>query len=113
VVISHHKCSGRESWGLSRDTLAAIARARAKETGRYLARATNTGISAMVSPGGAVLARSPQFEVDVIEADMVPMEGATPYVKVGNAPAVGIAFVLLLAAVVLRERRGRNERDGK
>ncbi len=90
-----------------------IARARAKEAGRYLARATNTGISAMVSPGGAVLARSPQFEVDVIEADMVPMEGATPYVRTGNVPAVGIAFVLLVAAVMLRERRGRNERDEK
>ena len=32
VVISHHKCSGRESWGLSRDTLAAIAHARAKQS---------------------------------------------------------------------------------
>ena len=32
VVISHHKCSGRESWGLSRETLAAIARARAKQS---------------------------------------------------------------------------------
>ena len=32
VVISHHKCSGRESWGLSRKTLAAIARARAKQS---------------------------------------------------------------------------------
>ena len=28
VVISHHKCSSRESWGMSRETLAAIARAR-------------------------------------------------------------------------------------
>ena len=32
VVISRHKCSGRESWGLSRKTLAAIARARAKQS---------------------------------------------------------------------------------
>ena len=32
VVISHHKCSGRESWGLSRKTLAAIARARARQS---------------------------------------------------------------------------------
>ena len=32
VVISHHKCSGRESWGMSRDTLAAIARARARQS---------------------------------------------------------------------------------
>ena len=32
VVISHHKCSGRANWGRSRDTLAAIARARAKQS---------------------------------------------------------------------------------
>ena len=87
-----------------------IARARAKETGRYLARATNTGISALVSPAGEVLARSPQFEVDVIEADVVPMSGATPYVRVGNAPMVGAAFALLFAAIVIGMRRNRNDR---
>ena len=32
VVISHHKCSGRESWGLSRETLTAIARARSRQS---------------------------------------------------------------------------------
>ena len=32
VVISHHKCSGRESWGLSRETLAVIARARSRQS---------------------------------------------------------------------------------
>ena len=31
VVISHHKCNGRESWGMSRETLATIAHARAKQ----------------------------------------------------------------------------------
>ena len=77
-----------------------IARARAMETGRYLARATNTGISALVSPNGRVLARSPQLEVDVIEAEMVPMDGATPYVMAGNAPALGSVLLLLLAAIL-------------
>ena len=32
VVISHHKCSGRESWGMSRETLAVIADARARQS---------------------------------------------------------------------------------
>ena len=87
-----------------------IARARAMETGRYLARATNTGISALVSPAGEVLARSPQFEVDVIEADVAPMSGATPYVTAGNAPAVGSALVLLLAAFAGPRLRSRLQR---
>ena len=81
-----------------------IARARAMETGRYLARATNTGISALVAPSGAVLARAPQFEVHVLEADMVPMTGATPYVAVGNRPVVGAALVLLLTALAVGRR---------
>ena len=32
VVISHHKCNGRESWGMSRKTLSTIAHARAKQS---------------------------------------------------------------------------------
>ena len=84
-----------------------IARARAMETGRYLGRATNTGVSALISPAGAILARSPQFEVDVIETDMVPMAGSTPYVKGGNLPALGAAFALLAAAVPRSRRRRR------
>ena len=88
-----------------------IARARAKETGRYLARATNTGISALVSPTGELLAQSPQFEVDVLDVEVVPMEGATPYVRVGNLPAVGAACILLLAAIAFGNRRRREERD--
>lgn len=88
-----------------------IARARAKETGRYLARATNTGISALISPAGEVLAQSPQFEVDVLDVEIVPMEGATPYVRAGNLVAVGSACVLLLAAIAFGNRRRREVRD--
>ena len=32
VVISHHKCNGRESWGMSRETLSTIAHAHAKQS---------------------------------------------------------------------------------
>ena len=31
VVISHHKCTGRDNWGLTRETLALIAEARASQ----------------------------------------------------------------------------------
>lgn len=65
-----------------------IARMRALETGRYLLRATNTGISAFIGPRGGLLARSPQFESDVLRGEVVPMEGMTPYARVGD-------FVLL------------------
>ena len=51
----------------------AIARMRALETGRYLLRATNTGISALIGPGGDILARSPAFEQHVLSGAVTPM----------------------------------------
>ncbi|MHB8746484.1 MAG: apolipoprotein N-acyltransferase [Gammaproteobacteria bacterium] len=87
-----------------------IARLRALETGRYLLRATNTGISAIIGPQGQVLARSPQFQVTVLSGVMQPMAGATPYVRWGNYALVSLLVSLLVAAFWQRYRqRGRVE----
>jgi len=80
-----------------------IARVRAIETGRWLLRATNTGISAIVGPDGAVRARGPQFEPAVVAGEAEPMRGATPYVRFGDAPViVAAALAALLGAVAAR-----------
>ena len=57
-----------------------IARMRALETGRYMVRATNTGISAIIGPHGEVLKQAPHFEVAVLTAEVQPMVGSTPFV---------------------------------
>ncbi len=74
-----------------------IARMRALESGRFLLRATNTGISAVIGPQGTVLARSPQFETHVLTAEIHPRAGSTPYVRIGNAAVVVLAVLLLIA----------------
>jgi apolipoprotein N-acyltransferase len=83
-----------------------IARMRALETGRPLLRGTNTGISAIIGPRGEVLARSPQFRVDVLHGEVEPRRGATPYVRYGDAPILALALLLGLAALVRKPRRG-------
>lgn len=83
-----------------------IARLRAMETGRYLVRATNTGITAVIAPDGAVTARLPSFVADVLEAEAVPYAGATPYVRWGNGPVVALAGVMLLGVWWRRARAG-------
>ena len=73
-----------------------MARMRAKETGRPLLRATNTGISAIIDHGGQITARSSQFEEAVITGSVIPRQGATPYVLLGNAPVVVYTLACLL-----------------
>ena len=73
-----------------------MARMRALETGRYLLRATNTGISAIIDPHGQVRARSPQFETAVVRGTIRPYAGATPYVRFGDYPVI-----LLVAGILL------------
>ena len=81
-----------------------IARVRAAETGRWLVRATNTGLSAVVSSRGEVRGRLPQFEVAAETFEVVPMRGETPYVRFGDA-AVLAALALWLAAGLAWSRR--------
>lgn len=74
-----------------------MARMRAMESGRPMLRATNTGISAIIDHRGVFQSRAPQFEEAALSSDVVPMQGATPYVLVGN---LGI-LALLLASLLL------------
>jgi apolipoprotein N-acyltransferase len=81
-----------------------IARMRALETGRYMLRATNTGITALIGPDGGLIARSPQFETVVLRGTVRAHGGATPYARTGNWPVVALAVVVLLGAGLLRRR---------
>ncbi len=77
-----------------------IARMRAIESGRYMLRATNTGVSAVIAADGTVEQMSPQFKPDVLVANIPPYRGATPYVITGNWLVVILAILMLLAAQV-------------
>src|SRR5699024_4764259 len=71
-----------------------IARMRALETGRAMVRATNTGISGVIGPDGRIIERVGQFEVAVLEADVQPRSGMTPYVRYRNTPLWAAGLVL-------------------
>lgn len=82
-----------------------MARMRALETGRWLLRATNTGITAIIGPDGAIRERGAQFVDAVIRGEIEPRSGATPYVRFGNWPVVIGAVLVIVASVWLRGRR--------
>ncbi len=82
-----------------------IARVRAAEVGRYMLRATNTGISAIIDPSGRIVGRSPQFEPHLLEGAVQGFTGSTPYARWGNFTVVLMALSVLLAAYVSRRQR--------
>ena len=81
-----------------------MARARALESGRYVVRATNTGLSAVIDPLGKVVLELPQFEVADGAAVIRTMRGQTPYLRAGDVPAMALTMALL-ALSFFRARR--------
>ena len=84
-----------------------ISRMRSIETGRTMLRATNTGITAIIDSRGAVTARLPAFTEGVLSGSAQQFTGATPYVRLGNAPVLMLATLLVFAALVLLTLRLR------
>lgn len=75
-----------------------IARMRALESGRYLLRATNTGVTAIVSEKGKIIYQTPVMQRASITADIKPMSGLTPYARIGNKPVIVLILMVLLGA---------------
>ncbi|MCK5002434.1 MAG: apolipoprotein N-acyltransferase [Gammaproteobacteria bacterium] len=82
----------------------AIARMRALESGRFMLRATNTGISSIIGPKGEEIAVSPQFETHVLKASVQPMKGATPYILWGDWLLV-LSCLVVLGGFIFRAQR--------
>jgi apolipoprotein N-acyltransferase len=83
-----------------------IARVRAAEMGRYLLRAANPGLSAVIDPHGRVVDVLPQFRAGVLKGSVQGYTGLTPFARFGNYLVVLLALVVVLA-VAIRERPRR------
>jgi len=84
-----------------------LARARAREAGRWLVRVTNTGLTAAIDPHGRVQAALPQFKTGAVRADVVPQQGLTPYHRVGDLwIGAGIGMLWILVSIPRRRTKG-------
>ncbi|MGR8948196.1 MAG: apolipoprotein N-acyltransferase [Gammaproteobacteria bacterium] len=63
-----------------------ISQMRALELGRYMLRATNTGISAVIDNRGYIVAKSSQFVPQALTAEFELLKGLTPFSRFGTAP---------------------------
>lgn len=78
-----------------------MAQMRARETGRPMARAANTGPSAFISHNGGVTRVSEQFQTKILRGTVQPRTGATPFVNHGSAPLIILLSALAAVTVFL------------
>ncbi len=69
---------------------------RAKETGRWFIRATNTGVSAFINDQGQIVSRTEQFKTTVLRGNLPAMQGETPYMRWGDVPILLLSMLLML-----------------
>ena len=73
----------------------AMAAMRAVESGSYLVRAANTGVSAVIAPTGAILAQTPLFVETGMVGTIRLRTGETPYARYGDVLAWGCTVFLV------------------
>ena len=77
-----------------------IARMRAIESGRYMLRAANDGISAVIGPHGEVVAEAPEYRPFVLRTTLRAYRGLPPYAHTGNWLIISLAATTLGLAVL-------------
>jgi apolipoprotein N-acyltransferase len=80
-----------------------LARMRAIEHRRYLVRATNTGVTAVVNASGNIVDELPPFRAGVSATSVHLLRSRTVYETVGNA----VGWIAMVAATFLVVRRRR------
>lgn len=73
-----------------------LARMRALETGRYMLRGTNNGVTSIIDHKGRLTEVIPQFERTVLRGDVRTATGATPFMQTGSWPVLILVTLLMV-----------------
>jgi apolipoprotein N-acyltransferase len=69
---------------------------RGRENGRYVLRATNNGVSAIIDHRGRIVQSTDQFVETMLVGEAEVMLGNTPFGSFGSKPIIIGCFVSLL-----------------
>jgi apolipoprotein N-acyltransferase len=84
-----------------------IARMRAKESGRPILRATNTGVTAYIDQKGVVVASLPSGVAGVLHGRLLSVTGITPYVNFSDSFVLAILIAMLVLTLMQQTRLKR------
>ncbi len=78
-----------------------IAQMRARENGRYVLRAANNGVSAIIDHQGRIVDRTEQFMEATLVGEAEVMLGNTPFGSFGTVPIILTCGITLLLMVIM------------
>ncbi len=88
---------------------------RAVETGRYLVRAANTGISSVIAPDGTKREILPRNRVGIIRCEVPLVSGDNPYTAAGDVLkwiCISASAVSLVIAAITHIRERKENKNG-
>ena len=80
---------------------------RAIESGRYILRATNTGVSAIIAPDGSIQQTMPWWQEGMVIGHYQPLSHITLYQQWGDMPILTLVFFLLILGGYQSRRKER------
>ena len=83
---------------------------RALETGRWMLRSTNTGVTAAINDKGEIVKALPQFVRGVLEVEVQPRAGTTPYVIWQDKVTLGLLLLAIATGCVLKSVKRQSVR---
>jgi apolipoprotein N-acyltransferase len=90
-----------------------MAQMRAIETGRFMLRATNTGVTAVIAPDGSLTAKAEPLTTTVLTSSITPMGGMTPYARIGDLPVVVLLLSIFIIWLVYTLRQHQTKHKGE
>ncbi len=86
-------------------------RLRAVESGKYVVRAANTGISAVIDPHGKITAETEPLTECTLYADISPIQGKTLYCTLGDTVFYISALAVITAAIKSFTEKRKNAKN--
>lgn len=77
---------------------------RAKENGRWIVRATNTGVTAFINEQGHIVKQLPMNTRAVLRGDLPAMTGETLYSRFGDWLILGFSLLLLILGMLFKPK---------
>lgn len=87
-----------------------MAQMRSLETGRWLLRATNTGLTAIIDDQGKIVTSIPDHTRGVLRGEVQPRTGETPFMLWGSYPMVALSGLLILVSWLGAKQTGKKLR---